>query len=95
MAQIIAKKDTELCRKILLRIEDKLINNRPNGPSDYEFEEFHPSMVDFNIRQLHDEKFLYAKNMLQSNGRHGLKCRPIFLREKGLDFLNSVRDEDG
>ena len=95
MAQIIAKKDTELCRKILLRLEDKLINNRPNGPSDYEFEEFHPSMVDLNIRYLHNEKLLYAKNMLRPNGRHGLKCWPIFLREKGLDFLSSERDDDG
>ena len=95
MAQITVKKDTELCRKILLRLEDKLINNRPNGPSDYEFEEFHPSMVDFNVRFLHDKKFLFAKNMLRPNGRHGLKCWPICLREKGLDFISSERDDDG
>lgn len=95
MAKVTATLDSELWIKILSRLEDVLINNRPNGPSNYEFEEFHPSMVDYNIRHLHNKKFIYAKNMLRPNGRHGLRCWPIFLREKGLDFLSSERDDDG
>lgn len=49
-------------------------------------------MVAFNVRSLHDRKFVYAKIPSYKDGRNGLKCWPVTLREKGVDYLSAVRD---
>lgn len=50
--------DLELCRKVLLRAEEAITNQRPNGPTNYAFEGYEPKTVEANVRELHDAEWI-------------------------------------
>ena len=93
MSQNAVRLDPELCRKILLRLEDVLTSEGSNGPSHYDFEGFSPETVAFNIRYLHDIKLVFASIPAYRDGRNGLEFWPAMLRERGMDVLDTIRNE--
>ena len=92
MASIIQQLDLDLCRRILLRTEEVMGSNRPRGPENYQFEGYGPEMVEFNIRKLHDNKMICARERREKR-RGVINCWPEILYDRGLDFLEATRDE--
>ena len=92
MASIIAHLDLDLCRKILLRTEEVMGRNRPKSPANYEFEGYGPEMIEFNIRKLHDNELICARERKEKR-RGVINCWPERLYDKGVDFLDAARDE--
>lgn len=92
MASIIEQLDLDLCRKILLRTEEVMSSNGPKGPDNYQFEGYGPEMVEFNIRKLHDNDLISARERREKR-RGVINCWPVLLYDKGLAFLDGVRDK--
>ena len=92
MASIIEQLDLCLCRMILLRTEEVMASNKPKGPENYQFEGFGPEMVDFNIRKLHDNELISARERREKR-RGVINCWPALLYDRGLVFLDAARDE--
>ena len=84
--------DLDLCRKILLRTEEVMGSNKPKSPANYEFEGYGPEMIAFNIRKLHDSDLIIARERKEKR-RGVINCWPELLYDKGVDFLDAVRDE--
>ena len=84
----------DLCRKILLRTEEVLGSNRPKSPTNYEFEGYGPEMVEFNIRKLHDNELICARERKEKR-RGVINCWPELLYNRGVAFLNAAREEAG
>lgn len=91
MALIVEQLDLDLCRKILLRTEEVMGSNRPRGPENYQFEGYGPEMVEFNIRKLHDNEMICARERKEKR-RGVINCWPEILYDKGLAFLDSARE---
>ena len=93
MASTYSQYDLDLCRKILLRTEEVMGNNRPKGPSNYEFEGYSPETVEHNIRKLNDNDLISVK--VGSEQRRGtLNYWPRLLYDKGFTFIEVARDEE-
>ena len=92
MASIIEQLDIDLCRKILLCTEKVMASSGPKGPDNYQFEGYGPEIVEFNIRKLHDNDLISAKERREKR-RGVINCWPALLYDKGLAFLDSARDE--
>ena len=92
MASIIEQLDLGLCRKILLRTEEVMGRNRPKSPANYEFEGYGPEMIEFNIRKLHDNELIIARERKEKR-RGVINCWPEKLCAKGLNFIEATRDE--
>ena len=92
MASIIEQLDLGLCRMILLRTEEVMASNNPKGPENYQFEEYGPEMVEFNIRKLHDNDLISARERREKR-RGVINCWPALLYDRGLAFLNAAREE--
>ena len=92
MASIIEQLDLDLCRKILLRTEEVMGSNKPKSPTNYEFEGYGPEMIEFNIRKLHDNELIIARERKEKR-RGVINCWPEKLCAKGLDFIEATRDE--
>ena len=92
MASITAYLDLDLCRKILLRTEEVMGRNRPKSPANYEFEGYGPEMIEFNIRKLHDNELICARERKEKR-RGVINCWPKRLYAKGLAFLDAAREE--
>ena len=85
--------DFDLCRKILLRLEDILINQIENIPSKYEFEGYDHEMVGHAVRKLHDARLIVARDKSVWT-RDQLRCWPLGFKGRGLEFLAASKDED-
>ena len=92
MALIVEQLDLDLCRKILLRTEEVMGRNRPRGPENYRFEGYGPEMVEFNIRKLHDNEMICARERREKR-RGVINCWPELLFDKGLAFLDAARED--
>ena len=92
MASTFQHLDLDLCRKILLRTEEVMASSRAKGPVNYQFEGFSPEMVEFNIRKLHDNDLICARERMEKR-RGVINCWPVLLYDKGLDFLEAARGE--
>ena len=66
--------------------------NRPKSPANYEFEGYGPEMIEFNIRKLHDNELIIARERKEKR-RGVINCWPEKLCAKGLDFIEAARDE--
>ena len=94
MASIIVHLDLDLCRKILLRTEEVMGRNKtPSRPTNYEFEGYGPEMIEFNIRKLHDNELIIARERKEKR-RGVINCWPELLYNRGLAFLNAAREEE-
>ena len=92
MASIIEQLDLDLCRKILLRTEEVMGSNKPKSPANYEFEGYGPEMIEFNIRKLHDNELIIARERKEKR-RGVINCWPELLYNRGSAFLNAAREE--
>ena len=92
MASIVQQLDLDLCRKILLRTEEVMGSNRPRGPENYQFEGYGPEMVEYNIRKLHDNEIICARERREKR-RGVINCWPELLYDKGLAFLDAARED--
>lgn len=92
MALIVKQLDLDLCRMILLRTEEVIGSNRPRGPENYQFEGYGPEMVEFNIRKLHDNELICARERREKR-RGVINCWPELLYDKGLAFLDAARED--
>ena len=70
-----------------------MASNKPKGPDNYEFEGYSPEMVEFNIRKLHDDDMICARERTEKR-RHVINIWPELLYDRGLAFLEVARDED-
>lgn len=92
MALIVEQLDLDLCRRILLRTEEVMGSNRPRGPENYQFEGYGPDMVEYNIRKLHDNELISARERKEKR-RGVINCWPELLYDKGLTFIDSARED--
>ena len=92
MASTFQHFDLDLCRKILLRTEEVLGRNKPKSPANYEFEGYGPEMVEFNLRKLHDNELIIARQRKEKR-RGVINFWPEKLCAKGLNFIEATRDE--
>ena len=69
-----------------------MASKRPKGPANYEFEGYGPEMVEFNIRKLHDNELICARERKEKR-RGVINFWPELLHNKGLAFLDAAREE--
>ena len=93
MASITVQLDLNLCREILLRTEEVMGSNKTKGPENYQFEGYGPEMVEYNIRKLHDNDLICARERTEKR-RHVINRWPEILYDRGLAFLDVARDEN-
>ena len=84
--------DLDLCRKILVRLEETLVNFIPNGPARYEFDGYSPQMIDYNTKKLHEADLVGVRNRSNSD-REVPKYWPAHFHEKGIRVVTAIRDE--
>ena len=92
MTQIALTTDPDLCRKILLRLEEVLDRPGNSGPSNFNIEDYSGKMVEHNLRFLHDKGIVHVKSPTERDGRNGLRWWPMEFREKGIGFLESAKN---
>ena len=78
--------DFDLCRQILLRVEDILDRRVRSMPTDYEFYGYSDEIVTYNIRKLHDENVIVAKERIEWH-RDMIRCWPVGVGNNGGMFL--------
>ena len=93
MASIIEQLDLDLCRKILLRTEEVMGSNKSKSPANYEFEGYGPEMIEFNIRKLHDNELIIARDRKEKR-RGVINCWPELLYNRGSAFIEVAREEE-
>ena len=84
--------DFDLCRKILLRLEELLAVPDANKPTQYVFEGYRPSEVGHYIRKMGDDDMIHVRLRSEHEYDH-LQCWPVVFRQKGVVFLDYAKDE--
>ena len=85
--------DFDLCRKILLRLEEVLIKGMGSIPARYVFSGYSVEMVGYAVRKLHDARLIQARDKSVWT-RDQLRCWPLGFKGRGLEFLAASKDED-
>ena len=85
--------DFDLCRKILLRLEELLVNQVHTGPTKFEIDGYSTEMVGYAVRKLHDVRFIIAKNKSVWS-KDQLRYWPLGFKGRGLEFLAASKDKD-
>lgn len=85
--------DFDLCRKILLRLEELVAIPDANKPTRYVFEGYRPSDVDHYIKKMGDDDMVHVRLRPEYAHDH-LQRWPIAFRKKGIVFLDYAKDED-
>jgi hypothetical protein len=85
------KRDMELVRQILFKVEADAIHPE-DWIEDFEFEGYDPQTISNHVWLLGDAGFL----LTMKNNALGdeFVCHPMFLTWKGVEFLDSIRDQD-
>ena len=88
------KFDFDLCRKILLRLEELLAVPDANKPTQYVFDGYRNSDVAHYIKKMGDDDIIHVKLRSEHEYDH-LQCWPIGFREKGrsLSRLRQRRED--
>ena len=68
--------DFDLCRKILLRLEEVLIKEMGSIPARYVFSGYSVEMVGYAVRKLHDARLIQARDKSVWT-RDQLRCWPL------------------
>lgn len=84
--------DFELCRKILMRLEEVLLAENHPGVRDFQFEGYDVEMIEYNIMKLHGS---YLVGVLERTDwmRGSLRHWPTNFVKRGLEFLAASKDE--
>ena len=85
--------DFDLCRKILLRLEELLAVPDANKPTRYVFKGYKHHEVEHYIRKLGDDGMVEVR-IRTEYANDQLPRWPTFFREKGVVFLEYAKDED-
>ena len=85
--------DFDLCRKILLRLEEVLIKEMGSIPARYVFSGYSVEMVGYAVRKLHDARLIQARYKSVWT-RDQLRYWPLGFKGRGLEFLAASKDED-
>lgn len=86
------KFDFDLCRKILLRLEELLAVPGSNTPTQYVFEGYRHSDVAHYIRKMGDDDMVHVR-LRSGYAPDQLQHWPVAFREKGVAFLDYAKDE--
>ena len=77
--------DLDLCRKILLRLEETLVNQVSTSPTKFEFDGYSHEMVGYAVRKLHDVRFIIAKTASVWS-KDQLRYWPLGFKDRGWIF---------
>ena len=84
--------DLDLCRQIMLRLDELLVNQVHNSPTQYEFDGYNSETIGHNVQALHDARLVVAK-CRSSWDRHELRNWPLHFHRNGLKFFVAIKDE--
>ena len=83
----------ELCRKILMRLEEVMHSDGPNLPVMYEMDGYDNELVDYYMQKLYGARLIDIK-MRTTWTRPDLRYWPVSFLGRGLDVLAASKDED-
>ena len=86
------KFDFDLCKNILLRLEELLAVPDANKPTQYVFKGYRHSEVGHYIKKMGDDDMIHVRLRTEYDHDH-LQCWPVGFREKGVMFLDYAKDE--
>ena len=93
MTTTVVELDFELCRQILFRLDEILLDGRLSSPRDYEFDGHSPENVGYNAHELGDAKLVRLKTAMNWY-RGQLRYWPVwFCFPVGEKFLAAAKDE--
>lgn len=93
MATDVIELDFELCRQMLFRLDQILLDGRLSLPSDYDFDGHGPEIISYNAQALSDAKLVRIKtNMNWTRGQ--LRYWPVWFSPAGEKFLAAAKDEN-
>lgn len=92
MATDVIELDFELCRQMLFRLDEVLLDRRLSMPRDYEFDGRSPEFISYNARQLGDAKLVQTKTAMNWT-RGQLRYWPVWFSPVGEKFLAAAKDE--
>ena len=82
----------ELCRQLVLTLDEVLLDGRFSRPRDYEFDGYSPEMITYNANQLGDAKLVRLKTAMNWH-RGQLRYWPVWFNPSGEKFLAAAKDE--
>ena len=83
----------ELCRKILMRLEEVMLRDGPNLPVMYEMDGYDNELIGYWMQKLYGARLIDIK-MLTTWTRPDLRYWPVSFIGRGLDVLAASKDED-
>ena len=83
----------ELCRKILMRLEEVMLSDGPNLPVMYEMDGYDNELVDYYMQKLYGARLIDIR-ILTTWTRPDLRYWPVSFIGRGLDVLAASKDED-
>ena len=92
MATDVIELDFELCRQMLFRLDEVLLDRRLSLPRDYEFDGHSPEMISYNAQVLGDAKLVRLKTAMNWT-RGQLRFWPVWFSPVGEKFLAAAKDE--
>ena len=84
--------DLDLCRQIMFRLDELLVNKVHNGPTQYEFDGYNSETIGHNVQALHDARLIVVK-CRSSWDRHELRSWPLHFHRNGFKFFVAIKDE--
>ncbi|MCY4092978.1 MAG: DUF2513 domain-containing protein [Caldilineaceae bacterium] len=92
MAAIVRELDFDLCRRILLRMEELWESGTPSLPGRYCFEGYGSENISYNIEKLLKARLI--KTTVPQNWTRGqLSIWPMGFMQNGRRFLEAAKDE--
>ena len=82
--------DFDLCRKILMRLEEVVLSDGPNLPVMYEMDGYDNELVDYCMQKLHGARLIDIK-ILTTWTRPDLRYWPVSFIGRGLDVLAGLQ----
>lgn len=92
MATIERELDFDLCRMILLRLEELWESGTPSLPGRYSFEGYGAENISYNIEKLFNAQLIRTANP-QNWTRGQLSIWPMGFTQDGWKFLEIAKDE--
>ena len=82
----------ELCRKIMMRLEEVMLSDGPNLPVMYEMDGYDNELIDYYMQKLYGARLIDIK-MRTTWTRPDLRYWPVSFLGRGLDVLAASKDE--
>ena len=83
----------ELCRKILMRLEEVMLSGGENLPVMYEMDGHDNELIDYYMQKLYGARLIDIR-MLTTWTRPDLRYWPVSFIGRGLDVLAASKDQD-